>query len=673
MCWLAAVSLFIYSHTIISTYKVTGPSTDWEFKMAFVLFLGATFVYLSRVFGRIEKLDVLVLLWRLFFIGMICVGVMLLAIIMYLLTRTATLISYLTPIYFFLSIFATVIFFMSAIFIFRRFVLYQRTQRKLRSWFIYQFFLICSLIFLVLDDTIKIRPNYTSFIFYTIFILVAVYLSTQVKWVAYLNFNQKLRALGLFSLILIICGTSIAVLVRYPSELNVSTTGYFRLDFLINSFMFPFIYSIFSMLVLFFNLPTSSIFEINSLEIASVNKINQAIKSNLDFTEIMNSLLDASLMAAGAKSGWVEMTNGKAGKQEIKFNKRITSKEITELKQGNDLAGKVIDENKFFLVRNTRKHRSFRNSTSKYRSMLAVPIASSNHQYGALFVASDLTDSFEDVTIRSINSFAEQAALALENAQLVRESIELERYQEQLKIAKEVQNQLLPRELPHNDQLEFIAISENAQEVGGDYFDISQYEPHIYKVAIGDVSGKGTTAAFYMAEVKGIFQALTILDLDVPTFICCANQALGKCMQKGFFVTLTYLHINTEKRTIEMMRAGHCPAIYYHAAEDRITLLKKGTLGLGILRDKSYKAYMGDTERLNYLPGDMVILFTDGIIEARNRQGEEFGLKRLEEIILKNCTQNSGELCAQIVQSAKEFTHDEIHDDYTLLAIKFKQ
>ena len=169
-------------------------------------------------------------------------------------------------------------------------------------------------------------------------------------------------------------------------------------------------------------------------------------------------------------------------------------------------------------------------------------------------------------------------------------------------------------------------VSQDAAEIGGDYYDVVHTAEDIYKVALGDVSGKGTTAAFYMAETKGIFQALTHLDMTVSEFIISANRALAQCFSKGSFMTLTYLHIDMKNKMVELLRAGHCPTLYYSAGTDKLNSLSTGSIGLGIIRDETFKDYLTETDKFNFESGDLLILFTDGIIEARNPAKEEFGM-----------------------------------------------
>jgi phosphoserine phosphatase RsbU/P len=239
-----------------------------------------------------------------------------------------------------------------------------------------------------------------------------------------------------------------------------------------------------------------------------------------------------------------------------------------------------------------------------------------------------------------------------------------------LRMAKSFQKQILPTALPGTDQIEFFVMSQEVDEIGGDFYDVTQ-NGNKYKVAIGDVSGKGTTAAFYMAETKGIFQALTQLDMGVRDFILTANKALSKCLRKGSFMTLTYLQIDMDAREVELLRAGHCETLYYDSTADELKTLAGRGMGLGIVRDDKYGNYLAEADRFKFAAGDLLILFTDGIIEARDGQMEEFGLERLKEIVRRLRKTDSRLIVETLVQQVKAFTGNKIEDDYSILVIKF--
>ena len=668
--WLALLGLHVAESIFTAVFDESAPVEPiWVGGLAYRLVMAGFFVsntlLVGRLFGHIEKLHVTTVLWRLFITGMAGITLIMLITFANRATTSWAMHKYVGPIFFALGFFAFTLFFLACIFIFRRFILYPRTKRKIVTWQIFFGMLAVGVLFLFFRDGLAITISYIPFV------LLALFLSVNVRWIAYLNFNQKLRTLGLLVMILLVMVTYVIAARNLPGQLGIVGGQSWYLVFLVYIVIFSLTYTIVSILVLFFNLPTTSIFEAESFEIASASKISQAIQSNLDFTDIMNTLLEASMLAANARAGWVEMIDPTTGEAEVKVGKRLGNHEVDKIRQGHDLTAKVLRERKPYLVRNLRKHRGFQQSETRYRSLVAVPVMSNNQGFGAVFVVNELVNAFEDVTLKSLMTFAEQAGIALENARLIRESIEVERYREQLKIAKEVQDKLLPGSLPSNAYIAMASENENAYEVGGDYYDVVQPAPHLYRVAIGDVSGKGTTAAFYMAETKGIFHALALLDLDIPTFIATANQALAQCMQKGFFLTLTYLQIDLKQQEVLLLRAGHCPTFYYEAATHTVHRLDDGTMGLGIVRGAQYRQLIGEPRRLRVAPGDFLVLYTDGITEARDQTGEEYGYDRLQETIYRHRGESAPMVAAEIVSSVKNFAHSVLHDDYTVLVIKF--
>ncbi|MCI4666791.1 MAG: SpoIIE family protein phosphatase [Bacteroidia bacterium] len=633
-------------------------------------------IFISRLFRKIEKLDVPVLMWRLFMVGMVGVVIIMLITFLNRLQLFNSLGKYFAELYLMLGYLAVLVFFLSATFIYRRFIFYPRTKRKIQLWRI--FLSLLGLALLMETEVINrlvgnanLMPT-IRVIGFIVFLATTIILSSNVRWSAYLNFSQKIRVLGLLGLIALVIATFIIAIVRLPGQLSIQNPPNDS-SFVFMLIVFSISYTLFAILFLFFNLPTTSVFERESVEIASFSNINQAIQSNLDDSEILRNLLNGSIMASNADAGWIELIDRDTGQILVKQEEGIRESERDQLNRGHQFTHQVIETKAPFLVQNIKRHRSFRGYEGSYKCMLVIPILSNSQNYGAVFVVNELASSIEDVTEDSLKAFAEQAGIALENAELIKESIEVERYKEQLKIAKEVQDQLLPSNssLPRNNDVEFIARSETAQEVGGDYYDVSQPRDDVYRVAIGDVSGKGTTAAFYMAEIKGIFHALTYLDMDVKNFIINANRALSKCMQHGFFMSLSYLEICAEDKTVELVRAGHCPTFHYKASEDKIQMLREGTLGLGIVRNESYSNYVKDIHKFEYGSGDFLVLYTDGILEARNEKGEEYGYERLESEISRGKDGDAEEMAASIIRSVKSFSHSKLDDDYTLLIIRF--
>lgn len=664
-----------------------------EFRSAFyAVFVIANYFLVHELIRRIEKWNVIDLLWKLLVIGISGISITFLFQLIEDQMVDQNIYPYIKTLSESVSLYAVLIFCLSTIFIFRKLILYQKNKRKVWSWNILQGIFLLGLIRLFVGLNSNGRPMtpdnlntsfmemdttgiYTSIIL-PLFLGISLFLSGNINWSAYLNFNQKLRSLLLLFVIILLF---VAFYMMYPFHAFPDTDSAFVLltrKHLVYGmlFLFPFIYALLSGLVLIFNLQTSSVFEQRSIELATIQRINQSIQANLDTDEILRTLLDASLLTSNATAGWIETIDSDASGiiRTLSYSKGVTKEEIEYLRNREDLTTTVLETGKHMHIRNLRKHRNFRYAKTRIRSLLALPIQTAKHPIGVVYLVNELSSSFEEESIHSLVSLTEQSGISIENAELVARSIDLEIYREQLKIAKTFQKQILPQALPGTEKVEFFVKSQEADEIGGDFYDVTQRN-NIYKIAVGDVSGKGTTAAFYMAETKGIFQALTQLDIGVRDFILNANKALSHCLRKGTFMTLTYLHIDIDNMAVELMRAGHCQTLYYSSEEDKLCSLENGGPGLAIVRNDSFSKYMPEPDRFNVIPGDLIILFTDGIIEAHNSEREEFGIERLQEIVFRLRRTSSQLIAETLVQQVKAFTGGVIDDDYSILVIRFLQ
>lgn len=657
----------------------------------YAIFVIANFFLVNELIRRIQKWDVIDLLWKLLVIGISSISITFLLQLIEDQLIDQSIYPLVKALSESVALYSVLIFCLSSIFIFRKLILYQKNKRKVFSWNILQSILLLGLarLFIGLNSNARIiTPDdlnsnlmemnatgiFTSVVL-PLFLGVSLFLSWgNITWSAYLNFNQKLRSLALLFVIILLFG---AFYWMYPFHAFPDTTSAFDLlthKHLIYGmlFLFPFIYSLLSALVLVFNLQTSSVFEQRSIELETIQRINQSIQSNLDTDEILKTLLDASLLTSNATAGWIELIekNGDYSSRIITYSNGVTKEEVEYLRNREDLTQTLLESRKHLHIRNLRKHRSFRYAKTRIRSLLALPIQTTKKSIGVVYLINELSASFEEESIRSLVSLTEQSGISIENAELVARSIDLEIYREQLKIAKTFQKQILPQALPGTDKIEFFVKSQDADEIGGDFYDVTQ-RGATYKIAMGDVSGKGTTAAFYMAETKGIFQALTQLDIGVRDFILNANKALSHCLRKGSFMTLTYLHIDMDAQEVELLRAGHCQTLYYNAAEDTLNSLENGGPGLAIVRNGSFDKYTPEPDKFKFAPNDLLVLFTDGIIEAHSSEREEFGIERLHEIVFRLRKTDSRLISETLVQQVKAFTGGLIDDDYSILVIRF--
>jgi serine phosphatase RsbU (regulator of sigma subunit) len=289
---------------------------------------------------------------------------------------------------------------------------------------------------------------------------------------------------------------------------------------------------------------------------------------------------------------------------------------------------------------------------------------------------------FDRENLGILQTFTSQTILSIENLQLMAASIQNERVQEELKIASTVQESLIPKDLPIDNWFEISSHALAAKEVGGDFYDFLHLPGQRLAILIGDVSGKGITAAFHMAQMKGIFHALMQENplaknerekFPVPSkFMAMANKALVHCLEKSSFITAALYIIDYENRGFVFARAGHCHTLYYHSIKEEVSYFRTTGLGLGIIRQDSYEKHIKN-QFYDYNPGDVMVIYTDGIVEARASNQEEYGEERLLQMLERTYYLEADEIKNMILEDVAEFSRGQpIHDDQTLLVIKFK-
>jgi sigma-B regulation protein RsbU (phosphoserine phosphatase) len=283
------------------------------------------------------------------------------------------------------------------------------------------------------------------------------------------------------------------------------------------------------------------------------------------------------------------------------------------------------------------------------------------------------------IAIRSRDQLGELAAsfnsMTASIEGLLVEKAEKERLEEELRIARTIQMSLLPQGPFHMPGLSLSGHCEPAREVGGDYYDFFPLENDRLGVLIADVAGKGTSAALYMAELKGLMLSLSRQHVSPKQLLIEANRIISKHLDARSFITMTYAVVDLCSRTMTCARAGHCPLIYvpgpYHGTRTPQVLTPEGMV-LGLQFD------LGDTfDRLLEevtLPlgrGDLFVLYTDGISEAMNPDGDCFGDQRLVDLAERYADLSSNDLQQRILNEVHAFAGDAAqHDDMTMVLVK---
>lgn len=591
--------------------------------------------------------------------------------------------------FFHLSLGLIIVFITSTFYVWKKFILYHKTTRTNIIWHTFEYFVLVSILssFFIFDanpsnlfdyfecaysDESECSEKLEKIYFYLFsspFIAIAFYLSLNVKWIALLNYKKKIRSIILMAFTLLICVIYFQQI--YEHQLSNSSIDLMENIFIVGLLVFITFYAFISLLVLMFHLPTSSVFERKIEEVKVFQKLNQSIQEGETEEHIYQLLLQSGINSVEADSGWLEMVDEK-GNFKAFMHQHIDKIDVFEIK-------KVLRKNHINTKKELYSIKSFKTLSHNerilnlpYKSSIMLPLSSNNEFLGTLVLIKNKNNGFDKTATDVLYTFVSQASLAIKNYRLVSDALQNQRYREEVKIAKEVQKRLLPTNMMLNDHLQIHAFSKAADDVGGDYYDVFPYKDG-KKVAltIGDVSGNGTTAAFNMAQMKGIFQSLIQLDLPTDTFMAYANNAVAACLEKNSFITLSLFIIDFENKKFEYSRAGHCQSFHYSDRNKTFNLLEQKGLGLGILRNDSYKKHI-EKNSYAYETNDLLILYTDGILEATNDKGEEYGIDKLQQILSQNIEEAPKQMTDKILNDLYEFTgKKDLNDDYSVIVLKF--
>ncbi|MCA8831612.1 PP2C family protein-serine/threonine phosphatase [Hymenobacter pini] len=557
-------------------------------------------------------------------------------------------------------------------YVWRSLVLFRSSGWLRRQWVVFEVLLGATLLVHLFAPT----PTW-GFVTLIIGALAAfgVYISSHQKWVAFLNRRQKLQAVLWQIAVILAMGAFVLYFQETRNEpllLSVPTQHTFLL---LNAFFAGF-YALMGLLVTVFNLPTASVFEQKREEILSLQRLTQLIQRGQSAQEVYQMFFDSAVQTVDADAAWLEVTS-EGNPEQLFYNIRAEqSQSIRQLLSEYNLAHIEYLNNDLFTSA------GFRSLELPFGSLIVMPLNSSKRQYGSIFMLKEQAQGFDRENLSILQTFANQAVLSIENLQLVQASMHTQRVQDELKIASAVQDSLIPKNLPIDNWFEISSHALAATEVGGDFYDFLHLPGRRLAVLIGDVSGKGVTAAFHVAQMKGIFHALMQENplarnerekFPVPSkFMAQANNALARCLEKSAFITASLYIIDYEHGGFVFARAGHCHTLYYHSIKEEVSYFRTAGLGLGIIRNDTYEKHIKN-QFYDYNPSDVMVIYTDGIVEARNAAQEEYGEERLQHILEQTYYLDAHQIKEKILTDLNEFSKGQpMHDDQTLLVIKFK-
>ena len=301
-----------------------------------------------------------------------------------------------------------------------------------------------------------------------------------------------------------------------------------------------------------------------------------------------------------------------------------------------------------------------------YGVMLVLPMLSQNVVRGAVLLGEKITKGdFRQDEVDFSATLCNAAMTSLENARLFQETLEKQRLEEELAIARDIQQRLLPKDSPQLGDYELAALNIPTHQVGGDYFDYFPIDGDRHAIAIADVSGKGVPAALIMSNLQATLHAMMTADVPFEDIVSRINNSVHRNTSFDKFITSFFALFDRQTATLTTINAGHNPPYLFHA-DGSFETLNEGGLLLGMFPNAPYKS---ETRQLQ--AGDWIVMYTDGVSEAMNAESEEFGEKRIEEIIRANLNNSAAGMIEVITKAVKEFTTGMPQsDDITLVVMR---
>lgn len=397
---------------------------------------------------------------------------------------------------------------------------------------------------------------------------------------------------------------------------------------------------------------------------SKVNQLSSLFDLSKEFsgilqTEMIGKLLVYSLIGQMLVSKYAVVTcsDGNISILENRFEEKLLRQALTECN-----TGQFVDS----LLRPYLKE--------NYRQLydlgvdLIVPMQIKGETKGLILLGKRKNQLvFTKSDIEFVSSLGSLAIISIENARLFKDTLEKQRLEKDIETARSIQQNLLPKTFPKLTNFEIAGYNIAARMVGGDYYDIVKLGDGKILVAVADVSGKGVPAALLMANVQAFLKSICKQKLPLDEATNLLNDLVAENTMLGSFITFFWCVLDDNGKQLTYVNAGHNPPLLIRNSE--VTKLKKGGMILGVL--PTTIPYLSETLQLK--SGDAIILFTDGITEAMNIDGEEFSDERLEELSVKCFRESPEKILTKIKASIEEYTRGaEQSDDITSVIVKVK-
>lgn len=413
-------------------------------------------------------------------------------------------------------------------------------------------------------------------------------------------------------------------------------------------------------------------------ELKSLQELGKVISSIFNLEELLRAIIQNATIVMKSKRCSIVLVHEKTGDFYIKVAKGMEETgdfiENMKLRSGGLVTDYCIKQKESLLVTDMMSDERFPTvqqpkDNSKYKtvSFIAVPLVVNDKVIGVISITEKLSeDVYNESDLQLLQIFANQVVIAIENAKLYEKLVVRERLERELEIAHNIQMNMLPQKYPDIKGISIAGVAVPAKEVGGDYYDFLPISDAKVGITIGDVSGKGVPAALMMVMIRSILRAKVMTQHNPKDIVLELNNLMLNELEPRMFITLFYMVLDIETKVIKYTNAGHNYPMVFHSDNEEVESLKDGGLLLGIFQSPMY-----DEGTYQLREGDVVVMYTDGIVEAMNESDEMFEYDNLCALVHRIKHKNAEAIKADILAAMQEFMGDAPqYDDLTLIVIK---
>ncbi|HRZ87121.1 MAG TPA: SpoIIE family protein phosphatase [bacterium] len=409
-------------------------------------------------------------------------------------------------------------------------------------------------------------------------------------------------------------------------------------------------------------------------DLSCLIRVSSILNSTLNLSELLQHIMEISEQVMKAEASSLMLIDEETNELVFEITRGEKGKEIKEkfrLKMGQGIAGWVALNGEPLLIPDVSKDPRFYSKPDKStgfvtRSIACVPMRVKKKVIGILEIINPVgKKEFDESDMQLLSAFADSASVAVENARMVESLMKQQRVEQELSIAKQIQANFLPKRFPRVKGAGAFGRNVTALQIGGDFYDFVRLGDSLLAVLIGDVSGKGVPAALYMVKIVTDFRSILADVQDPARLIGALNERLCRQSTMGMFATIIYGIFDTKAGTLTYVSAGHPAPIVIGAdgrarSEDGVRNPPVGVVPRCDFRQTD----------MRITPGERFLFYTDGVVEARNTAGEEYGTGRLMSV----CEKHQGppkNMASAVLGDIMKFSRNvPQHDDITLVAVR---